>query len=292
MYGRVLVLFPNDHKALFKWGTSILEQAKMKLSYSKKSEAELLLESSCSKLNRAIGISQEDYNILYNNASAHLWLATIKMVLQREPEIVNSLLQVACDRFEQAYQIRSWSVDSLRNLAVSLAKKARVSPEKPFALWAKANIYFQKAATLAQELSQTQNYPENSFNSTIPPSFSSLHELYFDWGNALYRQAVTIFNIMHKKAFSLRELPDENLLKYVHLLTEENLLSLLEEASDKYSVAIDILPHFNEAFFNWRMALQCMFSLKSSSLQGQKAFSQVFLLFLLFFFKMITFATC
>lgn len=146
-YSRCLVLFPNDWRALSKWGSSLSVQAR----YEEGERQFKLMKSACSKLNRATRLAPAHYGTRYNagNASLHyarLMEATLESNPQSfspvalphsqklAPSRIHALLLKAISHFESALTLNSASPDALQNLAISYATKARLEHRYPVKL--------------------------------------------------------------------------------------------------------------------------------------------------------------
>jgi hypothetical protein len=98
-------------------------------------------------------------------------------------------------------------VDPLHNLGVALAKKARLKTgQEQVELFSKVFSTYEKALNIMN--------PRNS------------HEIYFDWGNALYRQATSLMNASHKDAAAVAT-----------IATQEDLFMKLLEATKKFEAS-------------------------------------------------------
>lgn len=104
------------------------------------------------------------------------------------------------------------AVDPLHNLGVALAKKARLkSGQEQVELFSKVFVTYEKALNNA-----------NTHNN---------HEIYFDWGNALYRQATSLMNASHKDAAAVAT-----------IATQSDLFVKLLEATKKFESAFQAKP--------------------------------------------------
>lgn len=208
-YKEALVINPKDRRALFMWANMISEQAKKKQNEN----LVLLMQKACQLYNRSLELllpGEDDFDCLYNCGVSYLTRAN---ELNRQKSSTNQkeifrLLSIACERFMDAIQIQNNSVNSIHNLAVATAKRARIltNEQQRKNEYSRAFELYEKAYLL------------DSSNANIC----------FDWGNALYRYAVS------------NDISSQSNISF----------SVLYNSFKKYKLALSIDTSFDAAFIN------------------------------------------
>lgn len=144
------------------------------------------------------------------------------------------------------------SVDALRNLAISLSKRARLkSGEERDKLYQRTYEIYHRALALVD--------PKEA------------HEILFDFGNSLYRQALSMVakdstvHLTESAELSAEAIEPEH-------CNLESCLCTLNEASKRYEAAIAAKPDFTEALMNWGNVLLFICFLNKSTAFNQEIF--------------------
>lgn len=273
---QALDINPQDFRAFLLWGNMLLERAeailtahphhmdtssrsssktdasssaapvpaKPKHLAAREAEKLSLLEDACSKYAAAYELNEDQYEILYNWATALL----IRGTLDAEPTQSLALLHEAANKYQGATAIRAYSLKAHLNWAVAIAKCARTTFDISSA-----------ASTLSSSSSNVEgsqrHHNRRSAEIAASPSTSSKAfrkaeklfaianekfeecielrpddcEVYFNFGNALYRRAR-----MHERC--------------------RNFASAMEWCSlscERYLSAINIKLNYYDALYNW-----------------------------------------
>ena len=173
---------------------------------------------------------EHDFEVLYNCGVSYLTRAN---AIARQKEAgqseLNRLLSIACQRFTEAIQIQPKSINAFHNLAVSTAKRARTleDAEAQHAEYLQSFQLYQTAYQLA---------PQNE-------------NLLFDWGNALYRHAMS---------------------RQFKAMGSSDIFLMLQESFEKYHAALQIEPVFEASFINLSLVLTSLLSVPSASEPNQQ----------------------
>lgn len=137
-------------------------------------------------------------------------------------------------------------MDALRNLAVSLAKKARMKEgNEQVRLYEKTAELYEKALHLVD--------PKSS------------HEILFDWGNSLYRRGISLISSIQNTKLQNSDEIDISAPIADSQMTDD-VFAILKLSSEKYEEALQCNPTFTEALINWGMVMECLSLLKRSPL--------------------------
>jgi tetratricopeptide (TPR) repeat protein len=217
-----LVINSKDGTALFLWGNMLSNQASTK----KGTEAAVLLEQACEKYQQAYQVKQS-FDLLYNWGNALLHRGNTL----GKPEFFRQ----AAEKYKLAVQLKPRSCKALRNWGVALSKLARhMRSNHAEQLWDLAQEKFKACLKLKPQC-----------------------EVYFNWGNALYRRAKG-----NPKAYQL-----------------------WTQAGEKYLSALDVNPHYHDALYNWGKVVNCQASLKTLTEEEGKHLLFILSMYLLIFQK-------
>lgn len=184
-YQEALVINPNDDRALFLWGNMLSEQSRIKKD---KATVHSLLVLACRKYQQSYAINPRNFDLLYNWGNVLLYRAKFE---EDNPD----LLSQASDKYSMALALKPSSYNALKNWGVALSKSARLSTSssKAASLFSLAESKFKDCLLVpslpCRCMLQKNNIHSLSCSYVVMQVKPSDHEVYFNWGNTLYRYA-------------------------------------------------------------------------------------------------------
>lgn len=273
---QALDINPQDFRAYLLWGNMLLERAeailtahphhmetssrstseassssapaKSKHLVAREAEKLSLLEDACAKYSSAYELNEDQYEILYNWATALL----IRGTLFPEPIQSLALLHEAANKYQGVTAIRAYSLKAHLNWAVAIAKCARTTFDVASHLPSQdhSSSTSSSSTTSSNARHNRRSADLSSLPSTSSKAFRKAEklfaianekfeecielrpddcEVYFNFGNALYRRAR-----MHERC--------------------RNYASAMEWCSlscERYLSAINIKLNYYDALYNW-----------------------------------------
>ena len=297
---QALEINPQDYRAFLLWGNMLLERAeailtahphhmdttsttpgnatsssssnsassKPKHLAAREAEKLSLLLDACSKYSSAYELNEDQYEILYNWATALL----IRGTLDPDPKQSLALLHEAANKYQGATAIRAYSLKAHLNWAVAIAKCARTT----------FDVYYPSSSYLpASEANHSRSNRRSADLSSLPSTSSKAFrkaeklfaianekfeecielrpddcEVYFNFGNALYRRAR-----MHERCRSYA-----------------SAMEWCSLSCERYLTAINIKLNYYDALYNWGSVVYFLTTIpvpSSSDGQGYSTDTQV-----------------
>jgi serine/threonine protein kinase/tetratricopeptide (TPR) repeat protein len=291
-WSQALEINAQDYRAFVLWGNMLLERAesiptalphhmdgtsKNKMLAAREVEKLSLLEEACSKYASAYELNEEQYETLYNWATALLIRGTL------DSAHALTLLQEAANKYQGATAIKDYSLKAHLNWAVALAKCARATFDKAFPPSAagsssssngggSANTSLPETSSRANRRSTEIVISRMAISSSPPPSsppssstWNAPQSLQASTSSKAFKKAEKSFAISTEKFEECIELRPDDCEVYFNFgnalyrrarmhercRSYSTAMELCSLCCERYISAINIKLNYYDALYNW-----------------------------------------
>ena len=242
-FAQAIAIKPDQHDALYNWGTTLGDQAKTKTG----NEADRLFEAAGEKFAQAIAIKPDQHDAIYN------WGTTLgDQAKTKTGDEADRLFEAAGEKYAQAVAIKPDKYEALNNWGTTLGGQAKTKTgDEADRLFEAAGEKFAQAIAIKPDKYEALNNWGTTLGGQAKTKTGDEADRLFEAAGEKFAQAIAIKPDKHEALNNW----GTTLGGQAKTKTGDEADRLFEAAGEKYAQAIAIKPDKHEALNNWGTTL-------------------------------------